>query len=62
MRCFRNKRAVRAVWAALAVAGLAALCGGCIADTAADSDLPWATNRGWEGMAPLPMGVMDRYD
>ena len=31
------------------------LLAGCIADTAEDSDLPWARNQGWEGMIPLPM-------
>ena len=38
------------------------LVGGCIADTAADSDLPWATNQGWEGMIPIPAGAMNQYD
>ena len=45
--------------AALARVALAALAlgilSGCIADTAEDSDLPWARNQGWEGMIPLPM-------
>ena len=41
---------------------LTALLGGCIADTAEDSDLPWATNQGWEGMLPIPTGTMNRYD
>ncbi len=36
--------------------------GGCIADTAEDTDLPWASNRGWEGMAPISPMVTDRYD
>ncbi len=35
---------------------------GCIADTAADSDLPWATNHSWESLGPLPSQVIDRYD
>ena len=40
--------------------GLLALTG-CIADTAEDTDLPWATNKGWEGVAPIsPM--MNPYD
>lgn len=38
------------------------LLSGCIADTAEDSDLPWARNQGWEGMIPLPAGMADRYD
>ncbi len=48
------------VWA-LALLALA-LLGGCIADTAADSDLPWATNQGWEGMIPIPAGAANQYD
>ena len=35
---------------------------GCIADTAEDTDLPWASNKGWEGMAPISPTVTDRYD
>ena len=35
---------------------------GCIADTAEDTDLPWASNKSWEGMAPIAPSVMDRYD
>ena len=35
---------------------------GCIADTAEDSDLPWASNKNWEGIAPIAPTVMDRYD
>jgi len=42
---------VRAALAAIALGLLA----GCIADTAEDSDLPWARNQGWEGMIPLPV-------
>ena len=38
------------------------LLAGCIADTAEDSDLPWASNKGWEDMAPIAPTVMDRYD
>jgi hypothetical protein len=38
------------------------LCGGCIADTAADSDLPWASDQGWENMMLLPSGMMNNYD
>ena len=45
----------------LAVAALL-LAGGCIADTAEDSDLPWATNQGWEGMIPIPAGAANQYD
>lgn len=35
---------------------------GCIADTAEDTDLPWASNKSWEGVAPISPTVMDRYD
>ena len=46
--------------AALAV--LATILAGCIADTAEDSDLPWASNRSWEGIAPISPQIMDRYE
>jgi len=50
-------------WLLLALVAVAlGLLTGCIADTAEDSDLPWARNQGWEGMIPLPSGVTDRYD
>lgn len=49
---------IKAALAALALALLA----GCIADTAEDSDLPWASGKSWEGMAPLAPSVMDRYE
>jgi len=45
----------------LAVAA-ALLLGGCIADTAEDSNLPWATNRSWEGMAPVAPSLLNQYD
>lgn len=35
---------------------------GCIADSAEDSDLPWSSNKNWEGMGPLPSMMIDRYD
>ena len=35
---------------------------GCIADTAEDSNLPWSSNRSWEGLAPIAPSVMDRYE
>ena len=47
-----------AALAALVLMGLA----GCIADTAADSDLPWATNHSWESLGPLPAQMIDRND
>lgn len=40
----------------------AGVLAGCIADSAEDSDLPWATNKSWEGMAPISPTIMDRYD
>ena len=47
-------------WAA--ALGALLLTAGCIADTAEDSDLPWATNQGWEGMIPIPAGAANQYD
>lgn len=47
--------------AALAAFALAAVAG-CIADNPEDSDLPWASNSGWEGLAPIAPSVMDRYE
>lgn len=47
-----------AALAALVLFGLT----GCIADTAADSDLPWATNHSWESLGPLPSQMTDHYD
>ncbi|MBP5791372.1 MAG: hypothetical protein J6W80_03850 [Kiritimatiellae bacterium] len=44
--------------AALAVALLA----GCLADTAEDTALPWSSNKGWEGMAPIAPSIMNQYD
>ncbi|MCR5413494.1 MAG: hypothetical protein K6F50_02040 [Kiritimatiellae bacterium] len=47
----------------LALAALAgAILAGCVADSAEDTDLPWATNQPWEGIAPLGPSVMNRYD
>ena len=39
-----------------------ALVSGCIADTAEDTDLPWASNQSWEGIAPIAPSIMDRYE
>ena len=47
--------------AAVAVYVLLGLTG-CIADTAADSDLPWATNHSWESLGPLPSQMTNPYD
>ena len=47
----------------IALAGLVlSLLAGCIADSAEDSDLPWASNKNWEGIAPIAPSVMDRYE
>ena len=54
-----------ALWCGLARAAalvVLLLAAGCIADTAEDSDLPWATNQGWEGMIPIPAGAANQYD
>ena len=59
MSSSRNKVSAFALAALL---GMAMLLSGCIADTAADSDLPWASDQGWENMMLLPGGMMDRYD
>lgn len=50
----RNNGAAALLRVALAALALGILAG-CIADTAEDSDLPWARNQGWEGMIPLPV-------
>lgn len=49
-------------WLGCAGALALALLGGCIADSAEDSNLPWATSQSWEGIVPLAPSVMDRYD
>ena len=59
MSSSRNKVSAFALAALL---GIAMLLSGCIADTAADSDLPWASDQGWENMMLMPGGMMDRYD
>jgi len=41
---------------------LGVLLAGCIADTAEDTDLPWASGQKWEGMAPIAPSMMDRYE
>jgi hypothetical protein len=58
-------RAVKGLSAAIAAAiicGGASIFSGCIADTAEDTDLPWASNKKWEGIAPVSPSVTDRYD
>ena len=57
MSSFQTKWLMAAL-AALVLLGLT----GCIADTAADSDLPWATNHKWESLGPLPSQMTDHYD
>jgi len=66
LRLFRSAHALRRstlssilkAGAVLAALGLA----GCIADNPEDSDLPWASNKGWEGIAPIAPTMMDRYE
>lgn len=53
MSLSRNNGVAALLRVALAALALGILAG-CIADTAEDSDLPWARNQGWEGMIPLP--------
>ena len=45
-----------------AAAAALGLLSGCIADTAEDTDLPWSSNKSWEGMAPVAPTMMDRYE
>ena len=45
-----------------AAALLGTLLAGCIADTAEDTELPWASGQSWEGMAPIAPSMMDRYE
>ena len=56
--CSSRTKAALALAAALA----AAMLSGCIADTAEDNDLPWASNKNWEGMGPVPASFIDHYD
>ena len=51
----------KSIWALLAFAAVCSLCG-CIADTAEDADLPWSSNKSWEGIAPIAPTLMDRYE
>lgn len=55
---FSRTNLARALLVAIALGALA----GCIADTAEDSDLPWASSRSWEGLAPIGPSMMDRYE
>ena len=62
--CSANSLTVRAaspLAAALLILALGLLAG-CIADTAEDSDLPWSSNKNWEGMGPVPASFLDHYD
>jgi len=59
--CSANKRAWSWAFVLAGALGLGLLAG-CIADTAEDSDLPWSSNKNWEGMGPLPAMMLDRYD
>ncbi|MBO7720910.1 MAG: hypothetical protein J6T01_00735 [Kiritimatiellae bacterium] len=57
-----SPRVFRRVAAALFAAAAMALFAGCIADNPEDTDLPWSSNKGWEGIAPIAPSMMDRYD
>lgn len=46
----------------LALLAALLLLAGCIADTAEDSDLPWARDQGWEGQIPIPGNAAGAYD
>ena len=61
MSSSRTDRLRTLLFAAAAALGVA-LLGGCIADTAEDTDLPWASNKNWEGIAPIAPSIMDRYE
>ena len=52
----------RGAFSILAALSGACILSGCIADTAEDTDLPWATNKSWEGIAPISPTITDRYD
>ena len=60
-----SDKAAKGLSAAIAAAilcGGVSLLAGCLADTAEDTDLPWATNKKWEGIAPISPSMTDRYD
>lgn len=61
MSSSRTDRLRMSMLAAAAALGVALLAG-CIADTAEDTDLPWASNKSWEGIAPIAPSIMDRYE
>lgn len=52
---------IRLALVALATGAFGFLAG-CIADSAEDSELPWASGQKWEGMAPIAPSITDRYD
>ena len=63
MSFLRNNRSRVFTWAFALLGALAlGLLAGCIADSAEDSDLPWSSNKTWEGLGPLPSVITDRYD
>ena len=35
---------------------------GCMADNPPETDMPWTSTQPWEGTAPLPSSVRDRYE
>ncbi|MBO5752053.1 MAG: hypothetical protein J6R80_06595 [Kiritimatiellae bacterium] len=53
---------LKRIAAILAAVVGASILSGCIADTAEDTELPWASNKNWEGIAPIAPTLMDRYE
>lgn len=63
MSFLRNNWMRASTWILVVFGALAlGLLSGCIADSAEDSDLPWSSNKTWEGLGPLPSIITDRYD
>ena len=52
----------RVIFAIVVSISISSILSGCIADSPEDSDLPWSSNKSWEGIAPIAPSVMDRYD
>ncbi len=50
------------IFAIVVSISISSILSGCIADSPEDSDLPWSSNKSWEGIAPIAPSVMDRYD
>lgn len=46
----------------LTAAAAMTILAGCIADSAEDTNLPWASSKSWEGLMPISPTIMDRYE